>query len=239
METNLVAALGPAFAAGFAVQRLAEISDPLLKEIIGEERKRTVIGILSLLLGLVLAWTLKLSVLGNLGLSLSTTLTYVDYLVTGLIVSAGTEGFNSILKFLSYQKEQTKASAAAEKIKTKATLARFAPSTTLERALSSVTTFREVLPEFTPGAAMNIAYRSVTATTGSAEPIDPLGKLSQYNAVDQDIPAIRARIRTDHEFGLPRYAHDINGNALKDMSTQWSLQQLADVIFDESTPVAM
>jgi hypothetical protein len=33
----------------------------------------------------------------------------VDVLVTGLVVSGGTEGFNSIMKFLGYKKEEKKA----------------------------------------------------------------------------------------------------------------------------------
>ena len=41
--------------------------------------------------------------------------TPVDILVSALVISAGTEGFNSIMKFASYQKESAKADAAVKK----------------------------------------------------------------------------------------------------------------------------
>jgi hypothetical protein len=41
----------------------------------------------------------------------------VDVIVTALVLSAGTEGFNSILKFLGYAKEDKKAQAV-ESLKT-------------------------------------------------------------------------------------------------------------------------
>jgi hypothetical protein len=37
----------------------------------------------------------------------------VDFIATALIISAGTEGVNSILKFLKYSKEDKKREAAA------------------------------------------------------------------------------------------------------------------------------
>jgi hypothetical protein len=61
-----------------------------------------------------LSWLGGLRVLEPLGATTSATW---DALVTGLIVSAGTEGFNAIMKFLGYSKEKQKADAA-EKQKT-------------------------------------------------------------------------------------------------------------------------
>jgi hypothetical protein len=41
----------------------------------------------------------------------------VDVIVTALIVSAGTEGFNSIMKFLGYAKEDKKADTVEKQAK--------------------------------------------------------------------------------------------------------------------------
>ena len=107
---NLVAALGPAFAAGLALQRLMEILDPLLDKIkLFKDNKKVVLGLVSLAVGLFLAIGLGLRVLRPLGVVGAD---LADIAVTALIVSAGTEGFNSILKFLGYAKENKKTIAA-------------------------------------------------------------------------------------------------------------------------------
>ncbi len=109
MDT-LVLALGPAFAAGFALQRLLEILDPLLDKIkLIKGNKKAVLGLLSLAAGFLLAIGAGLRVLRPLGVAGAD---LADIAVTALIVSAGTEGFNSILKFLGYSKESQKAIAA-------------------------------------------------------------------------------------------------------------------------------
>jgi hypothetical protein len=38
---------------------------------------------------------------------------WVDVVATGLFISGGTEGFNSLMKFLGYKKEEKKAEAQA------------------------------------------------------------------------------------------------------------------------------
>lgn len=106
---SLIKALGPAFAAGFAVQRLLEILDPLVEK---AKNKKAILGVASLIAGLILAFAGKLRVLLPLGTDIGAVL---DYLVTGLVISAGTEGINSVLKFLTYKKEEKKAEAATEK----------------------------------------------------------------------------------------------------------------------------
>jgi hypothetical protein len=111
MDT-LVKALGPAFAAGFAVQQLLEVLDPLIIKIIGQADKKLVLGIVAFVLGLVLAFGTGLRVLEPLGVANAG---IWDTIVTGLVISAGTEGINSILKFLGYTKEREKAVAAREK----------------------------------------------------------------------------------------------------------------------------
>lgn len=127
MET-LIKALGPAFAAGFAVQRLLEILDSLLKGRINEDNKKGWLMGIALFFGLIIAYMAKLRVLAPLGADLSglgESAAYgIDYVVTALIISAGTEGFNSILKFLSYKKEEKKAEAVQEKASALGTLAR-------------------------------------------------------------------------------------------------------------------
>jgi hypothetical protein len=111
---KLVVALGPAFAAGLAIQQILEILDPLVTKIIGTADKKLVLGLVSFITGLALAFGAGLRVLQPLGI---TNADFWDAIVTGLIVSAGTEGFNSIMKFLGYIKEKKKGEAAVEKEK--------------------------------------------------------------------------------------------------------------------------
>lgn len=109
MDT-LITALGPAFAAGFALQRLLEILDPLSEKWkLLADNKKIINGIVSLVVGLVLAIFFGLHVMKPLGVNGPEIL---DIIVTAFIVSAGTEGFNSIMKFLGYAKENQKAVAA-------------------------------------------------------------------------------------------------------------------------------
>ena len=109
---KLVMALGPAFAAGSAVQQLMELLDPIVAKIVKKEDKKIVLGVVSLIVGLVLAFGAGLRVLEPLGIA---AVDFLDSLVTALIVSAGTEGFNSIIKFLGYAKENKKGVAAEKK----------------------------------------------------------------------------------------------------------------------------
>jgi hypothetical protein len=116
MDT-LIMSLGPAFAAGFAVQRLLEILDPVLDILpFIKDNKKIALGLVSLIFGLILAFGAGLSVLRPLGV---TNAYFLDGIVTALIVSAGTEGFNSIMKFLGYAKEGKKADAVEKMSNTK------------------------------------------------------------------------------------------------------------------------
>ncbi|HYR74670.1 MAG TPA: hypothetical protein VEM96_02400 [Pyrinomonadaceae bacterium] len=116
-NASLVSALGPAFAAGFAVQRLLEILDPLVARLLGEDRKKIYLGLLSLLAGLGFTYGAGLKVLAYLITDKTGGLfRYLDLLVTALVISAGTEGFNSILKFLNYKKEEKKAESVEKKL---------------------------------------------------------------------------------------------------------------------------
>jgi hypothetical protein len=130
MDTNVIVALLPALAAGFAVQRLVEVVDPIVVRIVGEDRKKVYLGLLSLIVGIGLASLGALRVLHNLGVDV---VSVVDYIVTGLIISAGTDGINSILKFLNYKKEEQKQETVAMMIDNNSLRARF------ERRLSTTT----------------------------------------------------------------------------------------------------
>ena len=103
MET-LVLALGPAFACGFALQQLLEILNPIIEKT-AKDNKKLFMGLISLAFGLILSFGAGLRVLAVFG--------YVgadfwDAIVTALIVSAGTEGINTIMKYLGYSKEKKK-----------------------------------------------------------------------------------------------------------------------------------
>lgn len=100
---KLVAALAPVFAVGFAVQQLIEISIPVVEKI--KINKKAFLSCISLIIGLILSWGAGIRVLQPLGLNSPTS---IDVIITGLIVSGGTEGINSIVKLLGYVKEKQK-----------------------------------------------------------------------------------------------------------------------------------
>jgi|SRR5579872_1826611 len=111
MNTKLTAL----FAAGFAVQQLLELATAILNldsNPTFQKYKKTILGILSLAAGLLLAgFVSPLRVLSALGVAASGP---TDVLVTGFVLSAGTEGINSILKFAKYSKEDKKTTAASK-----------------------------------------------------------------------------------------------------------------------------
>jgi hypothetical protein len=124
---ELVVALGPVFAAGFAVQQLLEVLQLLLGKLescpgksllyrfVKKERvasfadaikanKKLILGAVALVIGLVLAFKAGLRVLKPFDF---TGPDLWDAIVTGLVVSAGTEGFNSAVKLLDHLKKNT------------------------------------------------------------------------------------------------------------------------------------
>lgn len=100
---KLVEGLAPAFAAGLAVQQLLEILGPLLDKT--KVNKKIVLELISLVMGLGLAFGTGLRVLQVFGIASAD---FWDLIVTGLIISGGTESFNSILKYMGYSKENAK-----------------------------------------------------------------------------------------------------------------------------------
>jgi hypothetical protein len=109
---KLITALAPVFAAGMGIQQLGEILSPVIDKI-SPNNKKILLGLISLTLGLILAFVGKLHVLQLLGVAPAAGLDSLDAVVTGFIISGGTEGINSILKFLKYSKEDKKNEAAA------------------------------------------------------------------------------------------------------------------------------
>ncbi|NYT02154.1 MAG: hypothetical protein GKC10_05290 [Methanosarcinales archaeon] len=112
MVDQLIRDLVPIFAAGLAIQQLLEILDPIVVRAIGEKDKRLVLGLVSMAIGLLIAFGTGMRVLRPMGLD---GYDIMDAVLTAMIISAGTEGFNSILKFLGYAKEGKKSDAAALK----------------------------------------------------------------------------------------------------------------------------
>jgi len=112
--TQIVANLIPAFAAGFAVQQCLQIVDAVASwDQMKPEKKRGIMGLISLVLGFLFALS-GMHVLSAIAPSTEKH-KWLDLIVSALIISAGTEGFNSIMKFLSYQKESAKSDAAVKK----------------------------------------------------------------------------------------------------------------------------
>jgi len=116
---KLLTALAPAFAVGLGMQKLLELLDPVVDAILGAieasdadrvRLKKLTAGALSLTAGIILSAVAELGVLSALrATSLKGPQWVVDVIVTGLIVSGGTEGMNSIVKFLGYAKDAKKA----------------------------------------------------------------------------------------------------------------------------------
>ncbi|MDZ7264252.1 MAG: hypothetical protein ONB16_06675 [candidate division KSB1 bacterium] len=98
---QLIKAFAPAFAAALGLQQLLEILDPIFSWL--KDKKGMVLKPLSLLAGLVFSIFAGMRVLAHLNY---TGAELWDIIVTSLIISGGTEGFNSILKFLGYTKEK-------------------------------------------------------------------------------------------------------------------------------------
>jgi predicted Na+-dependent transporter len=117
MDNSIVQTLTVPFAAGFVVQRFVEILDTYTTAKIADfKNKKFVIGVISLVLGIALAAALQLRMFHQL-LQLNCDdiwMTWLDYFATGIFISGGSEGFNSLLKFANYKKEASKAIAANE-----------------------------------------------------------------------------------------------------------------------------
>lgn len=114
---KLITALAPVFAAGFAVQQLLELLTSFFdldSKKVFQNYKKPILGVVAFGLGLGLTAELKIGVLQAIkGGEMNAVVSTFDFIATALIISAGTEGVNSILKFLKYSKEEKKREAAA------------------------------------------------------------------------------------------------------------------------------
>lgn len=103
------------FAAGFAVQQLLELATAIFDRDSNptfQKYKKAILGVLSLTAGLLLAGFVdNLRMLSALGVAAWGPM---DVCITGLVLSAGTEGINSILKFAKYSKEDKKTTVASK-----------------------------------------------------------------------------------------------------------------------------
>jgi hypothetical protein len=116
MDVTAAPAFLPLIAAAFAIQQLLEILTSILdldSNASFQKYKKPILGIVSLAVGFALAAAYdRLRVLAALGDYSAPA--WADIPVTALVLSAGTEGANSILKFLKYTKEDKKNTAASK-----------------------------------------------------------------------------------------------------------------------------
>lgn len=91
--------------AGFAVQRVVELTEPLIVFAAKKARlpagKRMVMGLVSLGLGTILVWFLDLRLMIFIDPNVSSG---ADFVITALVVGAGTEGVNIATKYFEYAK---------------------------------------------------------------------------------------------------------------------------------------
>lgn len=104
----LVESLGPVFIAGFALQQLLELLDPIFDRVLKSQKDWLMSG-LAFFLGLGITLVLGLRVLAPFGL---TRASWLDALLTALLISSGTKWLNDLLKIISYKKQELKARAA-------------------------------------------------------------------------------------------------------------------------------
>ena len=172
--THLVVALAPAFAAGFALQRLLEILDPIVEITPIARAKKAVLGIVSFVAGLGLAAWPQTRVLSHLVVPEGSVSPVLDYLVTALFVSGGTEGFNSILKFISYKKEEKKQEANTKAITAASTRAFLKRSTSMdpvfEALMDAIQSWCGIVPDL--GDDLSNLWDQAK---GGAVPYDPDG----------------------------------------------------------------
>jgi len=100
---------------GFAIQQTLQIVDPLVEWWCKKGKpwnKKATMGVLAFLLGLLVAYECKLDLLVFLGVA-----SYpFGYVVSAVVLSAGTEGANTIQKYLGYVKEAKAAPQVAVSI---------------------------------------------------------------------------------------------------------------------------
>ena len=106
----LVESLGPVFIAGFALQQLLELLDPVLERML-KSQKAWILSALAFLLGLGITLVLGLRVLRPFGLTRGG---WLDAILTALLISSGTKWLNDLLKIINYKKQELLARATKQ-----------------------------------------------------------------------------------------------------------------------------
>ena len=124
---SVTSALAPAFIAGFAVQQAVEVVGSLISFKKDWDQnikpKKAVLSFVAIAFSAAVVCATGLDVLRPFGSSTTTgPRHWIEALVTIVFISAGTEGFNSLMTWLSYKKEDAKASAAGNKNEKKTSL---------------------------------------------------------------------------------------------------------------------
>jgi hypothetical protein len=101
---DLATALAPAFVAGFALQQLIDLLDPVLDKFL-QPHKKWILSMVAIILGLFLTLALDFRILHALGI---TRLPWLDTLLTSMFIAGNTKGINDLLKLIGYKKEEAK-----------------------------------------------------------------------------------------------------------------------------------
>jgi hypothetical protein len=117
--SDIVKALAPAFVAGFAVQQAVEVVSSVAafapKFDDNVKIKKATLSVVAVAFAACIVAALDLDVLKVFNATEVCPSPVWHGIITTIFSSAGTEGFNSLLKWLSYKKEDAKASAADKK----------------------------------------------------------------------------------------------------------------------------
>jgi hypothetical protein len=123
--SNYTSGLAPAFIAGFGVQQAVEIFDSLVtwlsnwdpSDAKDTRKKKALLSCVSVIIATVLVvfGAGQIDVLKPFFDTTSYRWGLLSGIITVIFISAGTEGFNSLTKWMSYQKETAKVTAAQAK----------------------------------------------------------------------------------------------------------------------------
>ena len=117
--SDIVKALAPAFVAGFAVQQAVELVSSMAAFISNFDNnvklKKAALSVVALVFSIFIVCALHLDVMKVFNPGDDCPSPFWHAVITIVFISAGTEGFNSLLKWISYKKEDAKASAAEKK----------------------------------------------------------------------------------------------------------------------------
>lgn len=106
---DVVNSLAPVLVAGFALQQLLELLDPVLEAII-KPHKKWILSAVALVVGLLLTLVMGLRVLAPLGI---TRAPWLDAIITAFFITGSTKGVNDLIKLIGYRKEEAKQSLQA------------------------------------------------------------------------------------------------------------------------------